>query len=86
MRSQALPVLALAAAALVSRGAAAQPRLPFPSGAATVAQEIGTSRVTVEYHRPGVRGRTIWGALVPYGETWRLGANEATSLTLSHDG
>mgnify|MGYP001767244993 CR=1 FL=1 len=84
MRSQALPVLALAAAALVSRGAAAQPRLPFPSGAATVAQEVGTSRVAIEYHRPGVRGRTIWGALVPYGETWRLGANEATTLALSH--
>ncbi len=64
--------------------APAQPRLPFPSPAASVWQEIGTSRVAIEYHRPAVRGRPIWGALVPYGETWRLGANEATTISLSH--
>lgn len=87
MNARALPLAAagLALAALAPT-AAAQPRLPFPSPAASVSQEIGTSRVTVEYHRPAVRGRAIWGALVPYGETWRLGANEATTLTLSHDG
>ncbi len=87
MSSRALPLAAagLALAALAPT-AAAQPRLPFPSPAASVSQEIGTSRVTLEYHRPAVRGRAIWGALVPYGETWRLGANEATTLTLSHDG
>lgn len=86
MNARALP---LAAAGLVLAAlaptAVAQPRLPFPSPAATVSQEIGTSLVTIEYHRPAVRGREIWGALVPYGETWRLGANEATTLTLSHD-
>ncbi len=64
--------------------APAQSRLPFPSPAASVSQEVGTSRVTLEYHRPAVRGRAIWGALVPYGETWRLGANEATTIALSH--
>ena len=86
MNARALPlaVAGLALAALAAP-AAAQPRLPFPSPAASVSQEIGISRVTVEYHRPAVRGRAIWGALVPYGETWRLGANEATTLALSHD-
>jgi hypothetical protein len=78
-----LAVAGLALAA-VAPPVGAQPRLPFPSPAASVSQEIGTSRVTIEYHRPAVRGRAIWGALVPYGETWRLGANEATTLTLTH--
>ncbi len=79
-------VVALGSAFLLApaRPAAAQPRLPFPSPAASVSQEIGTSRVTVEYHRPAVRGRAVWGALVPYGETWRLGANEATTIALTH--
>lgn len=79
MRRTALLLLALS-----SLPAAAQPRLPFASPAASVSQEIGTSRVTVEYHRPAVRGRPVWGALVPYGETWRLGANEATTIALTH--
>jgi len=80
MRASVLLPLALAAAL----PAAAQPRLPWASPAATVSQEIGTSRVTVEYHRPAVRGRAVWGALVPYGEVWRLGANAATTLALTH--
>lgn len=83
MRRTATLALGLAAFAYAVP-APAQPRLPFPSPAASVSQEIGTSRVTVEYHRPAVRGRAIWGALVPYGETWRLGANEATTIALSH--
>lgn len=84
MRAPAVLALGLAAVLAPSRPAAAQPRLPFPSPAASVSQEVGTSRVTIEYHRPAVRGRAVWGALVPYGETWRLGANEATTLTLTH--
>jgi hypothetical protein len=83
MRRTALLALGFTAFA-AALPAAAQPRLPFPSPAASVSQEIGISRVSVEYHRPAVRGRAIWGALVPYGETWRLGANEATTLSLSH--
>ncbi|MFN2239423.1 MAG: DUF2911 domain-containing protein [Thermoanaerobaculia bacterium] len=63
---------------------AAQIRLPEPSPQATVSQEIGISTVTISFHRPGVKGRTIWGGLVPWNETWRLGANEATTIELSH--
>jgi hypothetical protein len=63
---------------------AAQIRLPEPSPQATVSQEIGISAVTLSFHRPGVKGRTIWGGLVPWNEIWRLGANEATTIELTH--
>ena len=41
--------------------------------------------VTLEYGRPNVKGRTIWGGLVPYGEVWRTGANEASTFTIDKD-
>ncbi|HVR38599.1 MAG TPA: DUF2911 domain-containing protein, partial [Thermoanaerobaculia bacterium] len=41
--------------------------------------------VTITYSRPGVKGRTIWGDLVPFDKVWRTGANEATSITFSDD-
>ena len=41
--------------------------------------------VTVDYGRPNVKGRKIWGGLVPYGKVWRTGADEATTITLSAD-
>lgn len=41
--------------------------------------------VTLEYGRPNVKGRTIWGGLVPYGKVWRTGADEATTITFSQD-
>lgn len=65
-------------------------RTPRASQGATVTQVIGMSEVTIFYHRPGVRGRTIWGAkgsgaLQPHGEVWRSGANEPTLFTFSDD-
>jgi hypothetical protein len=57
--------------------------LPRPSPAASVFEKIGTAKVTVTYSRPGVKGREIWGGLVPYGQVWRLGANDATTLEVS---
>lgn len=41
--------------------------------------------VTLEYGRPKVKGRTIWGGLVPYGKVWRTGADEATTITFGQD-
>ena len=41
--------------------------------------------VTLEYGRPNVKGRTVWGSLVPYGKVWRTGADEATTITFSAD-
>jgi hypothetical protein len=67
---------------------AAQPpamRLPQVSQAATVKQTIGLNDVTITYSRPGVKGRKIWGGLVPYDAVWRTGANSATTIQVSED-
>jgi hypothetical protein len=54
------------------------------SPACTVSQDLGISRVELSFARPAVKGRKIWGALVPFGEVWRTGANSATVITFSH--
>src|SRR5262252_8557499 len=53
---------------------------PRPSPGARVVQTVGTTELSVSYSRPGVKGRTIWGGLVPYGKAWRTGANEITQF------
>jgi tetratricopeptide (TPR) repeat protein len=84
--------LTLSASTLLAQ-AVTTPRTASP--AATIKQTIGISTVEVNYSRPAVKGRQIWGALVPYGwnkqafgsgteAPWRAGANENTLLTLSH--
>lgn len=55
------------------------------SQSASVSQTIGLTEVTVAYHRPGVKGREIWGKLLPYEQAWRAGANEATTVSFSDD-
>ncbi|MBV9608687.1 MAG: DUF2911 domain-containing protein, partial [Acidobacteria bacterium] len=57
--------------------------LPRPSQHATVIQRVGITDVTVNYHRPLAGNRKIWGSLVPYGQVWRAGANENTTITFS---
>jgi hypothetical protein len=57
--------------------------LPLQSQHAQVTQRIGLTDITINYHRPLVNGRQIWGKLVPYGEVWRAGANENTTITFS---
>jgi hypothetical protein len=57
--------------------------LPDVSQAAEVKQRIALTDVTINYHRPLVNGRKIWGALVPYGKVWRAGANENTTIEFS---
>jgi hypothetical protein len=59
-------------------------RTPRPSPDATVSQYVGITKITVDYSSPGVKGRKIWGDLVPYGKIWRTGANEVTSITFSN--
>jgi hypothetical protein len=78
----ALPVLALIA---VSAPAFSQPALtlPDPSPKASVSQRIGLTDIVVTYNRPVVNKRRIWGGLVPYGEVWRAGANENTTISFS---
>lgn len=55
--------------------------LPRESQHATVIQRIGTTDLTVDYSRPSVKGRVIWGDVVPYDQVWRAGANENTTFT-----
>jgi hypothetical protein len=57
--------------------------LPVESQAASVTQRIGTTDITVHYNSPSVKGRTIYGEVVPYDQLWRAGANENTTLTVS---
>lgn len=61
-----------------------KPELEFPqaSPSATVKERVGVTAVDIEYGRPSVKGRKIFGGLVPYGEVWRTGANAATKLVL----
>jgi tetratricopeptide (TPR) repeat protein len=58
---------------------------PMLSPFASVTQRVGLTDITVTYHRPSVRGRVIWGGVVPYDEIWRAGANEATVVSFSDD-
>ncbi|HZE27412.1 MAG TPA: DUF2911 domain-containing protein [Terriglobales bacterium] len=57
-----------------------QLNLPRDSQRASVTQRIGITDITITYHRPLVKGRTIWGKVVPYGQVWRAGANENTTI------
>ena len=70
---------------LATTAAVAQPaiRVPEASPAATVGQTVGVTDITINYHRPAVNKRTIWGGLVPYGVVWRAGANENTTISFS---
>jgi hypothetical protein len=54
--------------------------LPRVSQHALVSQRIGITDITINYHRPLANGRQIWGKVVPYGEVWRAGANENTTI------
>src|SRR5690606_9730788 len=63
----------------------AQIETPQPSPASKLEQKVGLTDVTLEYSRPGVRGRTIFGDLVPYDKMWRAGANRNTMVTFSDD-
>jgi len=62
-----------------------QVRVPRISQGAKVSQIIGLSEVSISYHRPGVKGREIWGNVLKYDEVWRAGANEPTLFTFSDD-
>lgn len=63
----------------------AQIELPRLSPKASVSQTIGYTVISIEYSRPGVKGRKIWGDLVPYNKIWRTGANESTRISFTTD-
>jgi hypothetical protein len=58
-----------------------QIQTPAPSPASTIEQQVGLTNFTIKYSRPGMKGREIFGDLVPYGEKWRTGANSNTTIS-----
>lgn len=78
-------VFALSLLTGFSLTAVAQIKLPSASPSATVSQQIGLGTVTVEYARPSLKGRTMFGDQVPYGKVWRAGANKITNLILTDE-
>lgn len=62
-------------------------QLSFPraSQKASVSQAVGDTDITIVYHRPNVKERKVWGELVPFGQVWRIGANEATVFEVTND-
>ena len=68
---------------------AQEPAKPAPkamaSPAAKAEGKIGDKSIVISYHQPAVKGRKIWGDLVPFDKVWRTGANNATTITLDKD-
>jgi len=60
-----------------------QIKTPRASTSQKINQTVGLTEVSLEYSRPSMKGRTIFGGLVPYGKIWRTGANENTKITFS---
>lgn len=80
-------VFLFAAFLLVAAAAQAQIRTPQPSPGAELKQTVGLSEISIVYSRPSMKGRAVFAAngLVPFGQTWRTGANSATKVTFSDD-
>lgn len=82
---QIIGALTIAAFSLFSITSQAQLKVPAPSPAQTVKQSFGLGEVSIEYSRPSVKGRVIFGDVVPFGKTWRTGANSSTKITFTDD-
>jgi len=81
-----LPILLLVFSILILDVANAQNlKLPQPSSTQTITQDFGLGTIKITYSRPNVKGRQIFGGLVPYGQVWRTGANSATVISFSED-
>ncbi|WP_298903019.1 DUF2911 domain-containing protein [uncultured Psychroserpens sp.] len=96
MKNKTITKLFMCLMLFISADTFAQLNTPRGSQQATVAQRVGVSDVSITYSRPSVKGRELWGKLVPYGMNnlgfgtataapWRAGANENTTITFSHD-
>ncbi|WP_224364565.1 DUF2911 domain-containing protein [Hyalangium versicolor] len=85
MKNTAFKSVFVILVALIALPVSAQLQLPAPSPAAKVMQQVGLTDISLEYSSPGVKGRKIWGALVPWDAPWRSGANASTKITFSRD-
>jgi len=79
--SSAVIIAAISASSLTAQTL----KVPAPSPSQTVKQAFALSDITIEYSRPGVKNRVIYGDLVPFGKVWRTGANSATKITFGED-
>tara|TARA_B100001142_G_scaffold84267_1_gene85461 strand:- start:7783 stop:8634 length:852 start_codon:yes stop_codon:yes gene_type:complete len=70
---------------LISYFSFSQIQTPQPSPPSTLIQKVGLVDIKIEYSRPSMRGRKIFGGLIPYGEIWRTGANQNSKITFSED-
>lgn len=80
LRTAVLALLLFSVPAAV-RAQSALVNLPRASQHAVLTQRIGITDITINYSRPLVNGRKVWGGLVPYGQPWRSGANENTTIS-----
>jgi hypothetical protein len=79
-------IIFCAAAVITILSTEAQPlRTPAPSTTQTIKQDFGLGTIELSYSRPNMKGRKIYGDLVPFGNVWRTGANQATTLTFSDE-
>ena len=72
-------------AVVASLSLEAQINTPAPSPASTITQMVGLTNVTIDYSRPSMRGRKVYGDLVPFGKLWRTGANAYTKISFDTD-
>ncbi|MEO7960870.1 MAG: DUF2911 domain-containing protein [Ginsengibacter sp.] len=77
--------LSFLACVFISYAGSAQIQLPAPSPTQTIKQDFGLSSVEINYSRPGIKGRKIFGDLVPYDKIWRTGANGNTRVKFGDD-
>lgn len=83
---QKIKTLSLAAVLLaLGFTANAQLKVPAPSPLQTIKQAFALSEITIEYSRPSIKGRVIFGDVVPFGKVWRTGANGSTKITFGED-
>ena len=82
IRHVVLAVVTLFACAALAQSTA-KLDLPRPSPKGQISQTVGITDITVAYSSPGVKGRKIWGEVVPFDKVWRAGANDCTKLTVS---
>lgn len=86
MKTTLKSLLILAIAVSVNADLKAQGlNMPQASTSQTLSQNFGLGKITLSYSRPNVKGRQVFGALAPYGEVWRTGANSATLITFNED-
>ena len=80
-----MPAIAGAALLAFATTASAQINKPAPSPSAKLSQDVGLTKVHIEYSRPGVKGRKIFGGLEKYDAVWRTGANACTKITFENN-